>query len=60
MYTHSMISGFGVKRFKPNFYALVLMDIMMPKMGGIELYEQLKKIHPDFKVCFLLQVRLQS
>ena len=43
----------ALKRFKPNFYALVLIDIMMPKMGGFEVYEQLKKIHPDFKVCFL-------
>ena len=25
----------------------------MPKMGGFELYEQLKKIDPDVKVCFL-------
>jgi CheY-like chemotaxis protein len=43
----------ALKRFKPNFYALVLIDIMMPEMGGFELYEQLKKIDPDVKVCFL-------
>jgi DNA-binding NtrC family response regulator len=43
----------ALKRFKPNFYVLVLIDIMMPKMGGFELYEQLKKIDPDVKVCFL-------
>jgi DNA-binding NtrC family response regulator len=43
----------ALKKFKPNFYALVLIGIMMPTMGGFELYEQLKKIHPDFKVCFL-------
>jgi DNA-binding NtrC family response regulator len=43
----------ALKRFKPNFYALVLIDIMMPKLGGFELYEQLKKIDPDVKVCFL-------
>jgi CheY-like chemotaxis protein len=43
----------ALKRFKPNFYALVLIDIRMPKMGGFELYEQLKKIDPDIKVCFL-------
>ncbi|CAN5178258.1 hypothetical protein BH18THE2_BH18THE2_14490 [soil metagenome] len=43
----------ALNRFKPNCYALVLIDIMMPKMGGFELYEQLKKIDPDIKVCFL-------
>ena len=43
----------ALKRFKPNFYALVLIDIMMPKMDGFKLYEQLKKIDPDVNVCFL-------
>ena len=38
---------------KPNFYVLVLIDIMMPKMGGFELYERLKKIDPKVIVCFL-------
>jgi CheY-like chemotaxis protein len=39
--------------FKPHFYALVLIDIRMPCMDGFELYEELKKIDPDVKVCFL-------
>jgi CheY-like chemotaxis protein len=26
---------------------------MMPKMGGFELYEQLKKLDSDLRVCFL-------
>jgi DNA-binding NtrC family response regulator len=43
----------AVKKFKPNFYALVIIDIMMPKMSGFELYEHLKKLDPDLKVCFL-------
>jgi DNA-binding NtrC family response regulator len=43
----------ALKRFKPNFYVLVLIDIMMPKMGGFELYERLKKIDPKVMVCFL-------
>jgi DNA-binding NtrC family response regulator len=48
----------ALKRFKPNFYAIVLIDIMMPKMGGFELYEQLKKIDPDVKVCFLTAIEM--
>jgi CheY-like chemotaxis protein len=43
----------ALKRFKPNIYALAIIDIMMPKMSGFELYEQLKKLDSDLKVCFL-------
>ena len=43
----------ALKSFNPDFYALILIDIMMPKMSGFELYEQLKKVDPDIKVCFL-------
>lgn len=42
-----------LKSFKPDYYALILIDIMMPKMSGFELYEQLKRVDPDIKVCFL-------
>jgi DNA-binding response OmpR family regulator len=43
----------ALKCFKPNFYDLVSIDIMMPKIDGFELYERLKKVDPDVKVCFL-------
>ncbi len=43
----------ALKSFKPNFYALILIDIMMPRMDGFQLYESLKKIDPYVKVCFL-------
>jgi DNA-binding NtrC family response regulator len=43
----------ALKRFKPNIYALAIIDIMMPKMSGFELYEELKKLDSDLKVCFL-------
>jgi CheY-like chemotaxis protein len=43
----------ALKSFKPNFYDLVLIDIVMPNMDGFELYERLKKIDPDIRVCFL-------
>jgi CheY-like chemotaxis protein len=43
----------ALESFKQNFYDLVLLDVMMPKMDGFELYNQLKKIDDDIKVCFL-------
>jgi CheY-like chemotaxis protein len=43
----------ALKSFKPDFYALILIDIMMPKISGFDLYEQLKNVDPNIKVCFL-------
>src|SRR5688500_2904655 len=43
----------ALKSFKPDSYSLVLIDIMMSKMDGFQLYESLKKIDPDIKACFL-------
>jgi DNA-binding NtrC family response regulator len=43
----------ALNSFKPNFYDLVLIDIVMPKLNGFELYERLKKMDPDVKTCFL-------
>jgi DNA-binding response OmpR family regulator len=43
----------ALKSFKPNIYALVLIDIMMPRMDGFVAYQELKKVDPNIKVCFL-------
>ena len=43
----------ALSSFKPGIYRLVILDIVMPKMDGFELYEELKKVDPDIKVCFL-------
>ena len=32
---------------------LLLLDVVMPKMGGIEAYEEMKKIKPDIKTIFI-------
>jgi DNA-binding NtrC family response regulator len=42
-----------LKNFKPHFYDFVMLDIVMPKMNGFDLYKELKKVDPDVKVCFL-------
>jgi CheY-like chemotaxis protein len=39
--------------FKPNFYDLVILDIVMPKMNGFDLYKELKKLDPRINACFL-------
>jgi DNA-binding response OmpR family regulator len=43
----------ALKSFKPNYYDLVLIDIVMPVIDGFELHGWLKKIDPNLKVCFL-------
>jgi DNA-binding response OmpR family regulator len=43
----------ALSSFKPGVYHLVILDIVMTKMDGFELYERLKKVDPGIKVCFL-------
>jgi DNA-binding response OmpR family regulator len=43
----------ALKSYKKNLYGLVILDFMMQKMDGLELYNQLKKVDPGIKVCFL-------
>jgi DNA-binding response OmpR family regulator len=43
----------ALSSFKPNLYGLAILDVMMPKINGFELYNELKKMDHDIKVCFL-------
>jgi DNA-binding response OmpR family regulator len=39
--------------FRPDTYHLLILDVMMPKMSGFELYRLIKKIDGKVKACFL-------
>src|ERR687896_2564154 len=39
--------------FRKNVYDLVLLDLKMPKMNGMALYEKLQNIDPYLLFCFI-------
>jgi DNA-binding response OmpR family regulator len=42
-----------LSQFRPNVYDLLLVDISMPKMNGIDLSRQLLELDPNVKICFI-------
>jgi two-component SAPR family response regulator len=43
----------ALTEFKPYFYHLVIIDTLMPKMSGLELYDKLRKLDRNVKICFM-------
>ena len=43
----------ALSNFKPNFYALSILDVNMPKMNGYELYKEIRKIDDKIKISIL-------
>jgi CheY-like chemotaxis protein len=43
----------ALSQFRPNFYDLLLMDINMPQMDGIELTRQILELDANVKACFI-------
>ena len=42
-----------LREFKPDFYHLVIIDILLPNMNGFELYDKLRKLDSKVKICFM-------
>jgi DNA-binding response OmpR family regulator len=42
----------ALSNFKANSYALVILDIKMPDMNGLQLYREMRKIDEKIKVFF--------
>lgn len=43
----------ALQGFSPGKFDLLLLDIKMPKIGGFELYQKMKEIDKEVKVCFV-------
>jgi DNA-binding response OmpR family regulator len=43
----------ALEKFKPDYYHLVIIDTLMPKMNSFELYDKLRKLDRNVKICFM-------
>ncbi|MFZ0696614.1 MAG: response regulator [Nitrososphaeraceae archaeon] len=39
--------------FRPGLYDLIIIDILMPRMNGFELYDKVRELDSNVKICFL-------
>ena len=43
----------ALQEFRPGMYDLVIIDILMPGMNGFELYDKVRELDSNVKICFL-------
>ena len=43
----------ALKNFKPNLYDLILVDIKMPEMDGLDFYREIRKTDKNVRLCFV-------
>ena len=42
----------ALSNFRSRVYDLLILDIKMPKMNGLDLYQKMKEIDSNVKICF--------
>jgi len=43
----------ALSNYKPRYYDLIIIDVRMPRMNGFELFEKIKKLDTNARVCFI-------
>jgi two-component system, OmpR family, response regulator ChvI len=43
----------ALQHFKAGLYDLLLLDVLMKGIDGIELYDKMRKIDEDIQICFI-------
>ena len=43
----------ALDEFKPNYYDLIILDIQMSEINGMQLYREIRKRDVKTKICFL-------
>jgi DNA-binding response OmpR family regulator len=44
---------YALQNFKSGIYDLVVLDIKMPKIDGVKIYQEIRQIDKRVKVCFI-------
>jgi two-component SAPR family response regulator len=51
---HSFTSPLSaLKNFRADLYDLILVDIKMPEMDGLDFYREIRKIDKNVRLCFV-------
>jgi two-component system, OmpR family, response regulator ChvI len=54
------LTALSAFKHKSSSYALVLLDIKMPKMNGFELYNEMRQINDQIRFCFITAYQVQK
>ena len=46
-------SVLALSKFRANYYDIALLDIKMPYIDGFDLYNKIKEIDKNIRICFL-------